>query len=77
MDYFMPTRLHTGTDCIVKHADALRALGSSCAIITGKHAAKASGALDDVTRALDGAGVTACIWDGVTENPPVACVYTG
>jgi hypothetical protein len=25
MDYFMPTRLHTGTDCIVKHADALRA----------------------------------------------------
>ena len=78
MDYFMPTRLHTGTDCIVKHADALRAMGSSCAIITGKHAAKASGALDDVTRALDGAGVTACIWDGVTENPPVAaCAEAG
>ena len=29
MDYFMPTRLYTGTDCIVKHADELRALGSS------------------------------------------------
>ena len=78
MDYFMPTRLYSGADCISQHADAFCALGSSCAIVTGKHAAKASGALDDVTRALEAAGVTSCLWDGVTENPPVAaCAEAG
>lgn len=78
MDYFMPTRLFTGTDCLTKHADALRALGTSCVIITDKYAAKASGALDDVERALAGRGVSGFVWDGVTENPPVAsCIEVG
>ncbi len=78
MDYFMPTRLFTGADCIGQHADALHALGTSCVVVTGKHAAKASGALDDVERALASHDITCCVWDGVTENPPVsACIEAG
>lgn len=78
MDYFMPTRLFTGKDCIAQHADALAALGSSCQIVTGKHAAKASGALDDACAALGTAGIASFVWDGVTENPPVsACAEAG
>ena len=78
MNYFMPTRLFTGTDCITQHADELRSLGTSCLIVTGRHAAKASGALDDVEHALADRGISHVVWDGVTENPPVAsCIEAG
>ena len=78
MDYFMPTRLYTGDGCIALHANELCGLGSTCAIVTSKHAAKASGALDDVTKAFEEVGIEFVVWDGVTENPPVAaCAEAG
>lgn len=78
MDYFMPARLYTGEDCLARHQDAIRALGTSCVIVTDGYAAKASGALDDVERALSACGIESFVWDGVTENPPVAsCIEAG
>ena len=78
MNYYMPTRLFTGEDCIAQHADALGALGTSCLIVTDKYAAKASGALADVERVLGDRGIAYSVWDGVTENPPVAsCIEAG
>lgn len=44
-------------------------------IVTGKHGAKASGALSDVTAVLDGAGIPYSVFDGVTENPSVGSAY--
>ena len=78
MNYFMPTRLFTGADCIAQHQDALLALGTSCIVVTDKVAAKASGALDDVQAVLASSGIASFVWDGVTENPPVtACIEAG
>ena len=78
MNYYMPTRLYTGPDCIAAHGQQLRSLGANCLIVTGKHAAKASGALDDVQAALTANGITSTVWDGVTENPPVSsCIEAG
>lgn len=78
MNYFMPTRLFTGKDCIAVHKDVLQALGKRCLIVTGGAAATASGALADVEDALAACGVEAIVWDGVTENPPVAsCIEAG
>ena len=78
MNFYMPTRLFTGHDCIAQHADVLCGLGASCLVVTDKVGAKASGALDDVTRTLDSQGISYVIWDGVTENPPVAaCIEAG
>lgn len=78
MNYFMPTRLYTGADCIAQHADALRALGACCLIVTDRHVAKLSGALEDVANALKLAGVSSFVWDGVAENPPIeACMRIG
>ncbi len=78
MDYFMPTRLYTGEGCIAKHVADLRVLGDRCVAVTSRHAAKASGALDDVERAFAEAGIALDVWDGVTENPPVsACAEAG
>ena len=78
MNFFMPTRLFTGNDSVAEHGDELTKLGSSCLILTGKNAARASGALDDATRALEARGIAYQIWDGVTANPPVAeCAEAG
>lgn len=78
MVFYMPTRLFCGDDCVALNVQALGSLGSTCVIVTGKHAAKASGALDDVTHALESCGIASCVWDGVTENPPVAaCAEAG
>ncbi len=78
MNFFMPARLYTGDGCIAQHADALRTLGTTCLIVTDKVAAKASGALDDVTATLDASDIAYTVWDGVTENPPVAsCIEAG
>ncbi|MBP3894584.1 MAG: iron-containing alcohol dehydrogenase [Atopobiaceae bacterium] len=78
MNFYMPTRLYTGSGCIAAHSQELLPLGANCLIVTGKHAAKASGALDDVQAALAESGITSVVWDGVTENPPVAaCIEAG
>lgn len=78
MNFYMPTRLYTGDDCIAQHAAELAALGATCVIVTEEQAARASGALDDVERALASQGVGSIVWSGVTANPPVAsCIEAG
>ena len=78
MDFYMPTRLFAQDGCVRAHKDALAALGESCVVVTGRHAAQASGALDDVLAALADCGIRCEVWDGVTENPPVrACEEAG
>lgn len=78
MDFFMPTRLFCGEGCLAQHAEMLASLGRSCIVVTSAHAAKASGALDDVCQVLDAATIRYVVWDGVTQNPPVAaCAEAG
>lgn len=72
MNFFMPTRLVTGDDCIMHNAEALRALGSRCLVVTSGRAAELSGALADVMRTFEAAGVTSTLWDDIAENPPLA-----
>lgn len=78
MEFFMPARLHTGDGCIEQHGDELAALGKRCLIVTGGPAAEASGAMADVERVLASRKIAYAVWDGVTENPPIAsCVEAG
>lgn len=78
MNFFMPTRLYTGDDCVSRHAGELAFLGRRCLVVTGGHAAQASGALADVERALSACGIEAVFWSGVRENPTVAsCIEAG
>lgn len=78
MEFYMPTRLHTGKGCLSTHVDELRALGTSCVIVTDDSSAKASGALSDVQHVLADIGIFNLVWDGVTPNPPVlACIEAG
>ncbi len=43
--------------------------GRRCLVLTGAHAAAASGALDDVMKVMAGAGVDATIFPGIGQNP--------
>lgn len=69
MNVFMPTRLVTGKGCVAAAGNELKKLGGSCLILTGKHSARACGALDDVTAVLDAQGIKWMLCDIIGQNP--------
>ena len=78
MNFFMPARLYTGEHCFEKHEDLLRILGKRCTIVTVKHAAKESGALDDITASLASCKILSSVFDGIRQNPTVSsCIEAG
>lgn len=68
-NFYMPVRLYSGEGCLRRGGEQLRALGRRCLVVTGAHAAKACGALDDALSALEEAGVAATVFPGIGENP--------
>ena len=72
LNSFMPVRLVTGAGCVRASAKEFAALGNTCLIVTGKHAAKACGALQDVTDTLDGNGQKWVLYDAIGQNPQLA-----
>lgn len=74
----MPVQVISGTDAVRSHAQVLRALGKKCVIVTGGSSAKKSGALDDVTAALEASGVEYRVFSEIGANPLVsACDRVG
>lgn len=63
-----------GDGCIKKNAKLFGALGKRALVVTSKSAAKKSGALLDVTNALEQNSMRYDIFDGVTENPLLSVV---
>jgi alcohol dehydrogenase class IV len=70
--FFMPTRLICGEYCVRDHAALLAELGQRCLIVTGTNSARASGALKDVTDALENQGIRWTVYDKVEQNPRLA-----
>ncbi len=78
MNFYMPVRLHTGENCIEKHAALLKSFGDRCLLVTGKSAARRSGALDDVLGVLDKENIPYSLYDGIGPNPTVqSCMEAG
>ena len=65
----MPVRLITGKDCVLSSGKELKKLGSRCLIVSGRTAARRSGALDDVIAALDENGQEHILFDSIGQNP--------
>ena len=55
--FCMPAKVLVGSGIVGQNAALLGSLGSRCLLVTGKNSARLSGALDDVTAALDKHGV--------------------
>ena len=76
MNFYMPTRVIGGKDCIAKNSGLFK-LGKSCMIVTGAASAIKSGALDDVVEALCDNGIEYIVYDKIRENPLLSSVYDG
>ena len=72
MSFYMPTEVRTGRGCLAGGGDALGRLGSRCLVVTGRTAARASGALSDLTAVLSGAGIAYTVFDAIGQNPTYA-----
>ncbi len=72
MTFCNPTSLIMGRGCVLQNAPTLARYGKRCLIVTGRTAAKASGALADLTAALLSVGVSYTVYDGIEQNPSYA-----
>lgn len=78
MRFFVPTDLQVSGGCVAAAGKALRKLGESCLIVTGKTAARASGALQDVCAVLDDRQIRHVQYDHIAQNPTVtSCMEAG
>ncbi len=73
---YMPVDIRSGEKCIEKNPDCFR-LGKHALLVTGKHAAKASGAQDDVTTVLDTLGISYTVYAQIGENPLASVCHAG
>ncbi len=71
---YMPARLISGENCVIKNSAEFSKLGKKCLIVTSRTSGKKSGALDDVITALNNENVEFTIFDEITENPLASTV---
>ena len=74
MQLYMPTNVYSQPNCVAAHGKELAALGKKAMLVTGRSSAKKTGALADVTAALEENGVGYVIFDQVEENPSIETV---
>ncbi len=74
MQLYLPTKIYSEKECVKNHAKELASYGKKAMIITGKHSAKANGALADVVYALQQENISCVIYDEIEENPSVETV---
>ena len=75
--YHMPTKVIIGDRCIAENAGLFKNCGKHALIVTGAQSAKKCGALGDVINVLEANRQDYDIFDKVTSNPTVDCVYDG
>lgn len=75
--YYMPTKVISGEDCILKNSELFRPLGKKALIVTGAQSAKKNGSENDVKTALETVGIEYLVFDKVMSNPTISCVYEG
>lgn len=69
--YYMPVRVITGRDCIIKNTSILKKIGSKALILCGYTSADKNGAIADVCMALEASDREYDIYRGVLPNPTV------
>ncbi|MBH1940521.1 iron-containing alcohol dehydrogenase [Mobilitalea sibirica] len=77
INFFMPTKVVQGKNCIEINVDLFRSFGTKALIVTGKNSARLNGSQRDITKALDIVGISYTIFDKVMSNPTVDCVFEG
>lgn len=74
---YINSKVISGKNCVIENANMLSGFGKKCLIVTSGSAAEKSGALSDVTGALNTCGIEYCIFNKITANPLVSTVIEG
>ncbi len=74
--FFLPTKVYFGRNAIQNNTAELL-LGKHAFLVTGRHSAKACGALGEICALLQENDVTYTVFDKITENPPLLTCYEG
>ncbi len=72
-----PVRVHMEPGAVQRVGELARPYGARALVVTGRHAARRTGALDRVVRSLRQAGLEVEVWDRVTPNPEASAVDEG
>ncbi len=75
--FYMPTEVLFGKGVVDRVGEVVVRYGKRALIVTGKHSARASGALARVEASLSEAGVASILFDRVTPNPSIEQVLEG
>ncbi|MCX8130757.1 MAG: iron-containing alcohol dehydrogenase family protein [Clostridia bacterium] len=75
--FFVPTKVFQGENCVSENKSVFEEYGNRALVVTGKTSAVSSGALNDVIKVLDEAGIEHKIYDGVQNNPTLENVKEG
>lgn len=70
-EYYMPTRVIRGNNCLIEYSKYLRKFGKKALIVTGKNSSKLNGSLDDAIGALEKESIRYKIFDKVDDNPGI------
>lgn len=73
-NYFMPTKIIFGKDCILNNSNIFKNTGNKAMIVTGRNSAKINGSENDIISALKKENVEYIIFDEIQENPDVETV---
>lgn len=76
-EFYMPTRVIQGKDCVRNSPEVWKNLGTKAFIVTGRESAKRNGSLDDVTAVLEECKIRYEVFDQIMSNPTVEIVYKG
>ncbi len=75
--FYMPTEVIFGEGVVDRAGKVAVGLGKRALVVTGKHSARASGALARVEASLSEAGVVSVLFDRVMPNPSIELVAEG
>lgn len=70
-DFYMPAKVVGGEGVVLAQSALITKFGKKCVIVTGGTGAKKSGALADLTKALEKENIVYKIYDKIGENPLV------
>ncbi len=70
-EFYMPTRIVSGTNCLNEKSRYLKNLGKKALIVTGEQSSKLNGSLDDAIEALEKENIGYKIFDKVDDNPTI------
>lgn len=78
MNFYMPTKIVVGKDCVKNSCELVKSYGKKALIVTGKSSAKKCGALDDVTDMLSKINCEYEVFNKIEQNPTIqSCIEGG